>query len=437
MAEMPNGAMDQAKPGLDKMERAPTDVVVTGMGIVSPIGIGVSDFRQRMFAGDSGVVDIRGTFAASNFPIRAAGMVPRATLGQPAILAHLDAKQTRGSWRMAGIATEEAIQSIPAGQKVDAIVFGSLDGRSFDLVKDSFRAPISGELEWDKLLPESSLAVVNRVLEHHGHGCVDERNVISINNVCSSANQAIGIAFQRIRSGQWERTVVGGVMAFHDESMFMNFCMLGAVSVADVPAAEASRPFSGDRSGVVLGEGAATLVLESRERAEGRGAMILGSVKGYAATADAYRLTDGRPDGKAVIGAMLRAIEGSGLKRENISAISAHGTSTRLNDRVETLAIKQLFGPLAYGIPVVSLKSQIGHSIVAAAALQAVATLVMLSEQRLAPTINFGIPDQDCDLDYVPNHSRPAVLEAILSNSFGFGGQNACVVFERASGATR
>jgi 3-oxoacyl-[acyl-carrier-protein] synthase II len=212
----------------------------------------------------------------------------------------------------------------------------------------------------------------------------------------------------------------------------MNFNMLGALSTADVPPEQASKPFSGDRCGFVRGEGAATLIIESRKTAEARGAKILGVISGYGFTSDAFRLTDGRDDGLAVIKAMELAIADSSLEKSEIDAVSAHGTSTPLNDRLETMALKSVFGDHAYKIPVSALKSQIGHSTVAAGAIEAVSCILMLEDQKLAPTINYNTPDPECDLDYVPNQARKAKVTHILSNNFGFGGQNACIVISRS-----
>jgi 3-oxoacyl-[acyl-carrier-protein] synthase II len=407
------------------------EVVVTGLGIVSSIGASVQEFTRRMFAGESGLTDIRGTLVASNFPVPVGAPVPQDTLGQPTVLHHRDPESTARFLRFAGIATEEAIQRLPEGLHVDAIVYGSHASMDFGLTVDSFRAFAPEEFDWAAFRPESSLELIREIVERHGHGPIDDRDLVSTNNACVTSNQAIGLAFHRIRSGHWNRVITGAVYSRCSDSELMNFHMLSTLTTADGPAGEASRPFSKDRSGFVLGEGAATLVLEAREFAEARGATVLGVVRGYAATSDAHRVTDGRMDVKAAVKAMDRAIEDAGLAKGQISAISAHGTSTRMNDKLETLAIKEAFGPVAFRTPAISLKSQVGHAVIAAGALEAVACLQMLSEQRLAPTINYKEFDPECDLDYVPNESRPAPLERILSNSFGFGGQNACVVFER------
>jgi 3-oxoacyl-[acyl-carrier-protein] synthase II len=410
-------------------------VVITGLGIVSSLGSNVPEFSRRMFAGESGTQNIRGSLVASNFPVPAGAPVPRATLGQPAILGDRDPEKTPHFLRLAGLATEEAVQSLPEGLPVDAIVYGGHGSIAAALTTESFRSFSPETFDWDAFQPESPLELIRKILEQGGHGPIDDRDLISLNNACVTSNQAIGMAFQRIRSGQWNRVVTGAMYGRWADTELMNFHMLSTLTTAEGDGAEASRPFSKDRSGFVLGEGAATLLLEDREVAEMRGAKILGMVMGYAATSDAYRLTDGRPDGAAAAKAMLSAIEDAGLTKEMISAISAHGTSTTMNDRVETMSIKRALGDLAYRIPVISLKSQVGHSVIAAGALEAVACALMLSEQKLAPTINYREADPDCDLDYVPNKSRPAHLERILSNNFGFGGQNACVVFQRAPAA--
>jgi 3-oxoacyl-(acyl-carrier-protein) synthase len=407
-------------------------VVITGVGIVSSLGTGVSEFGERMFAGGSGVTEIRGTRVAENFPVPVGGPVARGPLPQPEILQHRAPEETPHFWRLAGLATEEAVQYLPEGLPLDGIFYGGHGSIAFSITSSSFRSFAPEAFDWDAFQPESPLTLMRQIAERRGHGPIDERNIVSLNNACVTSNQAIGVAFQRVRSGQLNRVLTGAVYGRWADSELMNFHMLGTLTTAPGPAAEASRPFSKDRSGFVLGEGAATLVLETRESAEERGAKILGIISGYSSTSDAYRVTDGRPDGKAAAKAMKNALADAGLVAEQISAISAHGTSTSMNDRVETMAIKQALGDTAYKVPAISLKSQVGHSVIAAGALESVACVLMLKEQKLAPTINYKEFDPDCDLDYVPNQSRPAAVQRILSNNFGFGGQNASVIFERA-----
>ena len=407
------------------------EVVVTGCGIVSPLGIGLPEFRRRMFGGDSGSVDIRGTIVAADFPVRVGCIVPREQLGQPSVLKDRSPETTPLTWRLAGIATDEALESLPAGHAVDAIVYAAAEGTNFDLIRESFREFDPDTFDWGGTRGETTMEVLRAIVSAHGNGYVPDARVISLNNACISSNQVIGMALQRIRAGEWRRALVGGTDARCKDDNLMNFHLLGALTTADGPPGEASRPFSRDRSGFVRGEGAATLILESREAAEERGAEILAVIAGYAATSDAYRLTDGRDDGKGAVQAMRVALADAGIPAEAVSVISAHGTATGMNDRLETKAIKALFGEHAYRTPVTSLKSQVGHSTVAAGALEAVCCLMMLQDQRLAPTINYREADPECDLDYVPCHARDAQVDIALSNNFGFGGQNGCVVFRR------
>ncbi|MEZ4741436.1 MAG: beta-ketoacyl-[acyl-carrier-protein] synthase family protein [Bdellovibrionota bacterium] len=404
------------------------EVVITAMGIVSPLGSNLIEFKKRMFAGESGICNIRGNVVGNSFPIPYAGWIDQDKLPKPTWVEGT----LKDSPLFAALATEQLLSELPNEAKIDAIVFGTAENIGFDLVQESFKHSIDDET-LKVYTAEHILHVVSDTLKNSGKQSVDEANLISINSACASGNQAIGMAMQRIRAGNWKRAIVGAVDTRCNGSNLMNFNMLGALSTVDVPANEASRPFSGDRCGFVRGVGAATFIIESRKSAEERGANILGVISGYGFTSDSYRLTDGREDALAVIKAMNLAIEDGHLSKSDIGAISAHGTSTPLNDRIETKAIKEVFGESAKQIPVTSLKSQIGHSTVAAGGIETIACLMMLEEQMLAPTINYKVPDPDCDLDYVPNHARKATVNHILSNNFGFGGQNACIVISKAN----
>jgi 3-oxoacyl-[acyl-carrier-protein] synthase II len=406
------------------------EVVVTAMGIVSPLGTTVPEFASRMFAGNSGLTAIRGRMVSSDFPVSAAATIVRSSLRKPEVSAALYGEGKPNFWHFSGLATEEALGQLPPNLKLDACVYGTHNSMDFGLVRSTFENFAVDGFGWDEFQPDASLNLIHKIVEQRGHGPIDTHNLIAISNACVSGNQAIGLAFHRIRQGMWGRVLVGAVYGMCTPSELMNFHLLSTLATGDGPPSQMSRPFSGDRSGFVLGEGAATLVLEAYELAKARGAEILGAVTGYASTTDAYRITDGKPDGCAASQAMRSAIRDAGLHADEIDAISAHGTSTRLNDKVETIAIKAALGKRAYEVPVVSLKSQTGHSIIAAGAQEAVASLLMLSNQKVAPTINYRVPDPECDLDYVPNSARPSKLRTVLSNSFGFGGQNACVVFE-------
>lgn len=404
-------------------------VVVTAYGIVSSLGNNAEEFRANLFNRSSGVKNILGIWAASDFPVPYAAWVDPKSL-KPSHLFKSEDRPLK-SWLMSEQVTHELLGQIPAGLEIDALVFGTADGVSFEIAVDILNHDISSRFDALKTRCESSLEVINEVLASKGFTKIKARNLISVNAACASGNQTLGIALEGIRSGRFKRVLVGGVDARCEPSNLLNFLSLGAVTSAAVDPARASRPFSKDRSGFVRGEGAALLLLESEESALERNAKSLGTVLGYGASSDAYRLTDGREDGLCVIEAMQSAIVDAGLKTNQVSYINAHGTSTPLNDRLETSAIKAVFGKDAYQIPVSSLKSKVGHATIAASSIEAIATFMMIEEQRISPTLNCDVPDPDCDLDYVPNESRAAKLDYVLSNSFGFGGQNTCLILGR------
>ena len=406
-------------------------VVVTGMGVVTPLGCDLETFERRMFAGESGISGIRGKLVVDNFPVPYAGLVDKSSVEIPEDFP--DVAKSR-FWLFSASATSEAIQGLDPKHSIDGIVYGTAEGVSFEVIHETLHElEISKNLasfDWRETETEGSLEILGKLLLTRGFRALPSENLIAINSACASGNQALGIAFQRIRSGEWTRCLTGGVDARCNLSSLMNFHLLGAVTTADVPPETASRPFSKDRSGFVRSEGAATLLLETLDSAQARGAKIYGEVLGCANTSDAYRLTDGREDGASVVHAMTEALKDAKLSPEQVNYISAHGTSTPLNDRLETQSIKKVFGDRAKKIPISSLKSQIGHPTVAAGAIEAIASLIMLQRQKIAPTINLKAPDPECDLDYVPNVSREARVSHILSNSFGFGGQNSCVVLK-------
>ncbi|TAN41930.1 MAG: beta-ketoacyl-[acyl-carrier-protein] synthase family protein [Nitrospirae bacterium] len=406
-------------------------VVITGCGLITPLGNSIGEFERRMFAGDSGIRDIRGTLVADNFPVPFAGIIDDTGLPSAEALGLPSGRNSRGL-RYAVLATRQAVHDFPEGLPLDGIIYGTPGGVFFELVVDTYRDIDTDRIQWNRSRAEYLLEVMAKDLAERGHGEIAPERLISINSACASGIHCIGMAFQFLKAGLWQRCIVGGIDAGAWESSLMNFHLLNALTTADVPAGEASRPFSPDRSGFVKSEAAATLLMETRKSAEQRGARILAEVCGFGLTSDAYRLTDGREDNLSVIRAMEQAIETAGIQKEDIDYISAHGTSTQLNDRLETMAIKKVFGDHAYKIPVSSLKSQTGHPTVASGAMETVACILMFQRQRLAPTINFRAGDPECDLDYVPHKSRPAEVKYILNNAFGFGGQNACIVLRKA-----
>lgn len=413
-----------------------SDVVITACGLVSPLGCSLKDFEQGLFEGRSGVKSIRGTMVSNDFPVPYAAYVDRKDLPPTHYFKNTNNQNKMKSWLMTAVALESILSDMDSRFPVDAIIYGTADGVSFEQVAEVLKQKKNdsfNETEYDFMRTrcESSVEVIHDILKENGMGNVSRENTICINSACATGNNVLGIAFNGIRSGLWERCIVGGVDARCEPSNFLNFYYLGALTTADLPPEQACRPFSADRSGFVRGEGAAVLMVETRGSAKARGAKILCQVSGYGFTSDAFRLTDGRDDGASVIEAMSQSIRSANLTPEKIDYINAHGTSTPLNDRLESYSIKKVFGEKAYQVPISSLKSQIGHSTIASSALEAIACVLMLQHQKVSPTLNFKGGDPECDLDYVPEGTRAVTLNHVLSNSFGFGGQNACIVFSK------
>ena len=257
---------------------------------------------------------------------------------------------------------------------------------------------------------------------------------VSVVSACAASAQAIGEAVRYIREGRCDAALAGGCEAALTFTGFVGFSLLKAMAEKYATPQAASRPFDRKRNGFVMSEGAGALVLEELEHARARGAEVLGEVLGYGDSADAYRITDTHPTGEGAALAMRRALADAGLPPEAVEYINAHGTSTTQNDIAETKAIKTVFGDRAKQVPVSSNKSMLGHTIGAAGAIEAILTLLGLREGVLLPTINHEFPDPKCDLDYVPNAARRVPHRVALSNSFGFGGQNACLCLGRCDG---
>jgi 3-oxoacyl-[acyl-carrier-protein] synthase II len=248
---------------------------------------------------------------------------------------------------------------------------------------------------------------------------------------CAAGTQAVGDALDLVRSGRVDVAITGGTEAGLCELGLAGFAVIRAMSTQNDPPQKASRPFDANRDGFIAGEGAGILVLENLEHAQNRGANILAELVGYGACNDAYHVVAPSEDGSGAMRAMNEALHDAGIEPAAVDYINAHGTSTELNDKSETLAIKKLFGEDAYKVPVSSIKSMIGHSFGAAGGIEAVASVQTIQTGTIHPTINYETPDPDCDLDYVPNEARKADVDVVLTNSFGFGGQNACLVFKR------
>jgi 3-oxoacyl-[acyl-carrier-protein] synthase II len=253
----------------------------------------------------------------------------------------------------------------------------------------------------------------------------------AVTSACASANHAMGDALGLLRCGAADIIVSGGAEGVITPLGLSGFCNMKAVSRRNDQPQKASRPFDKTRDGFVMGEGAGIVVLETLEHAEQRGAKIYAELAGYGASDDAYHITAPEPEGKAAVTAMEKAIADAGISKDEVDYINAHGTSTGLNDKTETAAIKKVFGDRAYKIPVSSTKSMTGHLLGAAAGVELIATVLSMRGGFIHPTINYETPDPECDLDYVPNAARDARINCAVSNSLGFGGHNASVVIKR------
>ena len=411
-------------------ERTPAErVVVTGMGTMSPLGLTVADYWDGLIQGKSGV-DYITLFDASEFPCVIAGEV---TDFQPQ--EYMEAKQVRRLARFSQLAVAAAKGAIEdAHLDLDhedreqiGVVLGNGVGSFPDTEEQSGNFFNRGwskvsPFYMSKMLPNMAAANVAMAFRLEGY------NNTAI-TACAAGTQAIGDAMEVIRSGRAHTIIAGGTEAALSALGLSAFCAMRALTQRKEDPHEASRPFDSGRDGFAPSEAAGILVLESLEHAKARGAPILAEMIGYGASSDAYDFVQPREDGLGAARTMRWALKDAGLQPTDVDYINAHGTSTPLGDAAETTAIKLVFGEAAYNIPVSSTKSMIGHALGASGAVEAIACVQTIRTGIIHPTINLENPDPACDLDYVPNKARKANVRVALSNSFGFGGQNACILF--------
>lgn len=428
-------------------------VVITGIGVVSPYGIGQQLFWDQLHQGISASKRIT-SFDASGMPTLFWANVPET---DDALTAHLEQKKTAKlltrCGKMSLIAAAEAVaqsgldfanlEHHRVGISVGAGGIGLTDpdvsAISFDKsgwLKTSELPENDEGKYWETMIRQTHpllavKAIPNSVSAHLSILYQAQGNCQTLTTACTSSSQAIGEAFHKIKFGLADVMIAGGTDSVTNPSSMLSFSLLGVLSTNNTEFESASRPFDRSRDGFLLSEGAAYLILESLEHCEKRGGIPLAELTGFGCTSDAFRITDEPEEAHGSIAAMRLAIAESGLKPSDISYINAHGTSTRMNDKIETFAIKQVFGEYARKIPVSSNKSMIGHLVAGAGAIELVASVLSLQHQVIPPTAHLTHPDPDCDLDYVPGEARPANLQAILSNSFGFGGQNSCLVIQK------
>lgn len=400
-----------------------TRVAITGIGIVSPFGRGCESALEALRAARSGVRTIT-SIDTSTLNCRIAGEVPAE--------AHEGLHRGHDRFtRFALLAAEEAaamagplaVESTRTGALIGTGLGGceALDASYRRLYAEGARVP---PMTIPLSMYNAASAAVSTRMEARGPS-------YSVVSACASGTHAIGLAAQTIRSGQADAMFAGGSDAPLTQGVIRGWEALRVLAIDNEHPASACRPFSADRQGLVLAEGAAVFVLESMENAGRRGATILAEVAGFGATSDAGHLTDPSPDGAAR--AMTLALQDAGLEPREIGYINAHGTGTRANDPAETAAIRAVFGEAAP--PVSSTKSLHGHAMGASGAIELACSLLALRAGFLPPTINLHLPDPECDLDYVPNEPRPARVQAFLSNSLGFGGMNAVLVLRSPAGS--
>jgi 3-oxoacyl-[acyl-carrier-protein] synthase II len=417
--------------------------VVTGLDVVTPIGADLDTFWKAALAGVSGVRRIA-HFDPTGLPTQIA-----AALDDPALIqelradAELDPHEPRG----VVVGVRAARGAVAAGGARAALaspragVFVGTSGERHDLrrlgeiayasrpadgavTRSGFTAEFArraGPGRFDRTWPQYLAA---RLAARFGVA----GPAVTIQTACTSSAQAIGAAFRAIRRGTVELALAGGAECIVGPAEVQLFCLLGVMSRQNAAPETASRPFDARRDGFVIGEGAGFLLLEEAEHARRRGAPAIAELAGYGTACDAYRVTDEAPDGRGAIAAMRQALADAGLRPEDVDYVNAHGTSTPMNDRVETAAIKAVFGPAAARLLVSSTKSMIGHTISAAGAIELATTVLALRDQIAPPTINYRVPDPECDLHYVPNAPVAARIRAAISNSFGFGGHNDCLL---------
>ena len=403
-----------------------TRIAITGLGSINALGSGVDAFAAGLREGRCGIGTLT-RFAPDGYRTACAAEAPEPAL--PAGVAARTAQRlshtarlalaaAAEAWRMSGLADGRAC-GVVLGTTTGGMAVGEESYRQ-ETTGATARVPLASWLETPVAIATDAVAAL-----------IDSRGPrLTVSTACSSGANALGIAADWIRAGAAPAALCGGAESLC-RMTYSGFNVLQALD--RVPC----RPFDRERAGLSLGEGAAMFVLEDWDAAERRGARILGELLGYGVSADAHHLTQPRPDAAGAVLAMQRALEDAGLAAEAIDYVNAHGTGTPLNDAAETRAIKTVLGARAYAVPVSSTKSQVGHCLAAAGAIEALAALLAVRGGFVPPTATLRQPDPECDLDYVPGHSRPAALRTVLSNSYGFGGNNTSVILRGAGAVER
>ncbi|GAA4469056.1 beta-ketoacyl-ACP synthase II [Novipirellula rosea] len=411
--------------------RSERRVVITGLGVVSPLAVDVPQFWQRLTAGESGIHDLT-TLDTSKYKVHFGGDIP--DFDVTGVVDHREAKRLDRFTQFAVHAAEQAISDA-------AIDFSALDRHMCGVILGSGIGGLGEiEVQIEKMITKgpdrvSPFTVPKMMLNAAGgnisitHGLKGPNFAVA--TACASATNAMGEAMRSIQLGETDLVITGGTEAAITRMGLAAFQNMKALSTRNDNPAAASRPFDANRDGFVLGEGAGVLIFEELEHAKARGARIYAEIIGYGTTSDAGHITAPDPAGLGAAAAMQAAIDDAGIQPSEIDYINAHGTSTPLGDKAETQAIKTVFGDHAYKTSISSTKSSLGHSLGASGGIEAVILCKTLETSTIAPTINLETPDPACDLDYTPNEAKQRDVKIAMSNSFGFGGHNACVVIRK------
>jgi 3-oxoacyl-[acyl-carrier-protein] synthase II len=406
-------------------------VVITGLGAITPLGLTVKETWEGLVAGRSGIGPVT-QFDASSFPSRIAGEVKGFDPKQ-----YINFKEARRMARCSQLAiatAQEALAdaglSLPfADEERVGVLLGSTMG-GLEQFEQGLRT--LWERGISRVSPFAAASGVPNMPAHHISWAFQARGYNSTVSVaCASGTQAVGEAAEVIRRGAADVIISGGVESMICEASFAGFAAMRAISTRNEEPEKACRPFEAHRDGFVIAEGCALLILEGLEQALERGARIYAEILGYGCSSDAYHMAAPDPEGAGPVLAMRWALEDAGIGIADIDYINAHGPGTPAGDAAETRAIKTLFGERAYQVPTSSTKSMIGHALGGAGAIEAMACTLTIRDNVIHPTINYETPDPECDLDYVPNVARSTQVNITLSNSFGLGGQNACLVLSQ------
>jgi len=410
-------------------------VVVTGLGLITPLGIGVEESWSGLIAGRSGLGRIT-HFDASTFPVQIAGEVEGFDPEK-----YIEYKEIKKMDRFIHFAVAASTMAV----EDSGLVITEENAERAGVLIGSGIGGLPAIEHYHKALLEKghrrvSPFFIPMLIINLASGQVSMKFGMkgpnsAVATACATGTHAIGDAFKIIQRGDADIMLAGGSEAVITPLAIAGFAVMKALSTRNDEPQRASRPFDSERDGFVMGEGAGVVMLESLESAQKRGARIYAELVGYGMSSDAYHMTTPSPGGEGPARCMAAAVKDAAIRAEEVSYINAHGTSTKYNDEYETAAIKKVFGEHAYKMPVSSTKSMTGHLLGAAGGVEAIVCILSIVKGKIPPTINYENPDPECDLDYVPNTARDAEITYALSNSFGFGGTNACVLFKKYNGA--